>query len=482
MLRVVRFLKLGRYSPAMRSLLDALYAERRALLGCFMILIGAALVMATLMYLAEGKAQPDKFGTIPDAMWWAIVTLGTIGYGDVVPVTPFGRILATGTIFLGLIMVALPVGIVAQAFANDIHRREFIVTWGMVARVPLFAGLDANQIAEIMRLLRSQRIEAGTIIARRGEPAHSMYFVAAGEVEIDLPDRCVRLGAGHFFGEIAVLRKARRSATVRAVTRTSLLVLDARDVHILMDHEPRIAERIHETARQRIEPETLEPRGDLAAEELVASDDNAEGASALRRARPAHPASRTRAPAVPYAAVQQAEASHAGFNNSLLASLDRGGGVVERTAKAVVAVAPWRSRHHQRHSLAPGRHRDGRGNARAGQGHHGHAAGRSPGLGHARRARSLDRRRGAARSLPTDLRSPRRRTRPRCASAISCSRRQLWRRAARGFGTVGLCRRGLAQHARRRHRHVPAARSAPQSGVRRRRAGRHAQATCSAWR
>ncbi len=150
------------------------------------------------MYLIEGKTQPDKFGTIPDAMWWAIATLGTIGYGDVVPVTPFGRILATGTIFLGLIMVALPVGIVATAFANDIHRREFIVTWGMVARVPLFAGLDAHQIAEIMRLLQSQRIEAGTIIARRGEPAHSMYFVAAGEVEIDLPERCVRLGRGAF--------------------------------------------------------------------------------------------------------------------------------------------------------------------------------------------------------------------------------------------------------------------------------------------
>jgi voltage-gated potassium channel len=270
-LRVVRFLKLGRYSPAMRSLLAALYAERRALIGCFVILIGTALVVATLMHLIEGKVQPDKFGTIPDAMWWAIVTLGTIGYGDVVPVTPIGLMLATVTIFLGLIMVALPVGIVATAFANDIHRREFIVTWGMVARVPLFAGLDANQIAEIMRLLQSQRIEPGTIIARRGEPAHSMYFVAAGEVEIDLPERCVRLGAGHFFGEIAVLRKARRSATVRAVSRTSLLVLDARDVHILMDQEPKIAQRIQETARRRVEPESIEPRGDIAEEELLAT-------------------------------------------------------------------------------------------------------------------------------------------------------------------------------------------------------------------
>ena len=139
-------------------------------------------------------------------MWWAIATLGTIGYGDVVPITPIGRMLATCTIFLGLIMVALPVGIVATAFGNDIHRREFIVTWGMVARVPLFAGLDANQIAEVMRLLQSQRVEAGTIIARRGESAQSMYFVAAGEVEIDLPERCIRLRCG------ALLRRNRGAA------------------------------------------------------------------------------------------------------------------------------------------------------------------------------------------------------------------------------------------------------------------------------
>jgi voltage-gated potassium channel len=272
--RFVRFLKLGRYSPPIRSLLDALYAERRALVGCFVIMIGTALAVSTLMYIVEGKVQPDKFGTIPDAMWWAIVTLGTIGYGDVVPVTPLGRVLGTVTIFLALIMVALPVGIVATAFANDIHRREFIVTWGMVARVPLFAGLDAKQVAQIMRLLQSQRVEAGTVIARRGDRAHSMYFIAAGEVEIDLPDRNIRLSAGHFFGEIAVLRKAQRSATIRAVTRTSLLVLDARDVHILMDQEPKIAERIRDMARQRVDSESIEPSGDLATGELNAPDEH----------------------------------------------------------------------------------------------------------------------------------------------------------------------------------------------------------------
>src|SRR5438045_1936636 len=135
MFRSMRFLKLARYSPGMRSLLDALYAERRALFGCFVILLGAALISATAMHLVEQHAQPQKFGTIPDAMWWAIVTLGTIGYGDVVPITPLGRLVAGVTIFGGLIMIALPVGIIATAFAEEIHRRDFVVTWGMVAQI-----------------------------------------------------------------------------------------------------------------------------------------------------------------------------------------------------------------------------------------------------------------------------------------------------------------------------------------------------------
>ena len=101
--RMVRFFKIARYSPAMRSLLEVLYNERRALFGCLGIALGSALVAASLMHLAEGKVQPEKLGTIPDAFWWAIVTIGTIGYGDVVPVTALGKLIATGTIFAGLL-------------------------------------------------------------------------------------------------------------------------------------------------------------------------------------------------------------------------------------------------------------------------------------------------------------------------------------------------------------------------------------------
>jgi len=266
--RIVRFLKLARYSPAIRSLLDALYSERRALFGCVVILMGAALIAASLMHLAERGVQPDKLGTIPDAMWWAIVTLGTIGYGDVVPLTPLGKIIASVTIFGGLIMIALPVGIIATAFSEQIHRRDFVVTWGMVARVPLFAGLDASEVADILCLLRAQTVDPGGVIVRRGDPAHSMYFIAAGEVVIDLGTKSVRLGVGHFFGEVAVLRRARRSATVTAATRTSLLVLDAEDLRALMEREPRIAERIDEGVRSRVGRERVGPRGDIVTEEL----------------------------------------------------------------------------------------------------------------------------------------------------------------------------------------------------------------------
>jgi voltage-gated potassium channel len=268
--RMVRFFKIARYSPAMRSLLDVLYNERRALVGCLIIALGTALVAASLMHLAEGKVQPNKLGTIPDAFWWAIVTIGTIGYGDVVPITGIGKMIATVTIFAGLVLMALPVGIVATAFAEQIQRRDFIVTWGMISRVPLFAELDAAKISDVMELLRAQVAEPDEIIVREGDPAHSMYFIASGEVEIAFKGKKtpLRLGVGQFFGEVAVLRRSRRSATVTAIRRTNLLVLDAQDLRALMHRDPRVAERIHDVVEKRVGREIVSPKGDIVAEEI----------------------------------------------------------------------------------------------------------------------------------------------------------------------------------------------------------------------
>jgi voltage-gated potassium channel len=267
-LRLIRFFKLTRYSPAMRSLLEALYTERRALVGCFVILCGATLIAAALMHLAEGAAQPEKVGTIPDAMWWAIVTLGTVDYGDAVPITAAGRLVAGLTIFVGLLMVALPAVIVATAFANEVHRRDFVVTWGLVARIPLFSELTAAQIGDVMKILRAQKVDRGTVIARRGEPAHSMYLIVDGEVEIKLHHKHVQLGAGDFFGEVAALRQSRRSATVVALRPTRLPALDASDLHGLMDREPQIAARIWDAARTRLGGELDSATGDILAAEL----------------------------------------------------------------------------------------------------------------------------------------------------------------------------------------------------------------------
>ncbi|MHC4054014.1 cyclic nucleotide-gated ion channel [Bradyrhizobium sp. 25ACV] len=266
-LGVLPFFKLIRYSPAMRSLLAAVHAERRALIGCVVILIGAVLTFASLLYAIERDVQPSKLGTIPDAMWWAIVTLGTVGYGDVVPVTPLGKLVSTFAIISGFAMIALPVAIISTAFAEEVKRRDFVVTWGMLARVPLFSHLSAAEIADIMRLLRARTIEQGEILVRRGDVASSMYFITAGEVEIALPSQHVHLTDGTFFGEIALLHKTKRSGTVMATRKTRLLVLDAQDFHALIARMPTLADHVHTTAKAR-----LADTGDLAVAELAQAE------------------------------------------------------------------------------------------------------------------------------------------------------------------------------------------------------------------
>jgi voltage-gated potassium channel len=153
---------------------------------------------------------------------------------------------------IGIAMFAVPAGILATGFASEIRRRDFVVTWNTVAKVPLFAGLDAAGIASIARLLKPQIAPAHYVIVRRAEPATAMFFIMAGEVEVDVQPHPVRLRAGQFFGEIALLRDTQRTATVTALTEVQLLALEASDFRNLIEQYPDLGERIAKVAEGRL--------------------------------------------------------------------------------------------------------------------------------------------------------------------------------------------------------------------------------------
>lgn len=251
-IRIARFWRLVRYSPVLRTLADVVGAEARALAGCGLLFVGLILFAGVAMHLVEGTVQPDKLGDVPSAMWWAVVTLSTVGYGDVVPVTVAGKIVAGLTMIVGILFFALPVGIVATSFQREIRRRDFVVSFAMVARVPLFARLDAQSVARLVGLLTARRVPAGEVIVHRGEEAHAMYFIAGGAVSVELSSGPVLLEEGDFFGEMALIREdQKRSATVTAARPCELLVLSARDFRQLVRLNGDVAEAVREVARQR---------------------------------------------------------------------------------------------------------------------------------------------------------------------------------------------------------------------------------------
>ena len=122
--RLLRLLKLTRYFGALGVLADVLKAEARAFAAAMLVLIVLTLVAASLMHIAEGDVQPEAFGSIPQAIWWSVVTLTTVGYGDVTPVTPFGQLLGIFVMVLGIGMVALPAGMLASRFSEELHKRR----------------------------------------------------------------------------------------------------------------------------------------------------------------------------------------------------------------------------------------------------------------------------------------------------------------------------------------------------------------------
>ncbi len=124
LLRIFRLFKLARYSDSMHTLGAVFRAKAGDLSVAFFILFIVLIFASSLMYYAENEAQPDVFSSIPASMWWGIVTLTTIGYGDTYPVTSMGKIVASGVAILGIAVYAIPTGIMASAFTEELRKKR----------------------------------------------------------------------------------------------------------------------------------------------------------------------------------------------------------------------------------------------------------------------------------------------------------------------------------------------------------------------
>jgi len=263
-LRLFRFLKLARYSPAMHALLQVLVNERRALLGALLLMIAMLLFSATGIYFIERYEQPEQFGSIPDAAWWAMATLTTVGYGDVSPVTASGKAFGSVVMVLGLGMFALPIAIIATGFSQEVGRRDFVVTWSMMSRIPLLAELEAKDISELMPYVRATNFPQHWQVISPGDEATSMYFIASGEIHVHTTGGDAVLQTGDFFGEIAMLEQSRYEFAFTTESRVRLLEIQRSDYQRLEMRHPSIGEHIRTIAEARKQARLEgrpEPRG-----------------------------------------------------------------------------------------------------------------------------------------------------------------------------------------------------------------------------
>ena len=245
LLRLLRLFKLGRYSTGFQSLMEAVQRERQALLASFLVLFSVVLIAATLAYVLERGAQPEAFGSIPAAVWWALETVTTVGYGDVTPKTLPGRIIGGLTMITGIMMIALPVAIIGSSFAEVIRQRSFVVTFGLIARMPVFAGLPADVLSDLLSVLKAQTVEPGTPIITSGGNDDALYVIATGVVELDDRGTRRRLGIGHAFGTGYQFDAPGARLPALAMTRVKLLVIARSDLLDLLARYPELAPQLH---------------------------------------------------------------------------------------------------------------------------------------------------------------------------------------------------------------------------------------------
>jgi voltage-gated potassium channel len=251
---ILWILKFGLHAPAFSTLARVISNERAPIASILILFVILLMLAATAAHIFERVRQPEQFGSLPNAMWWAVVTLTTTGYGDVVPLTAGGRIMGALLMISGIIVLALMTGVLATGFAQEERRREYLRVWEQVARVPIFAALGVVTLSEIVGKLRTRYYPPRATVVRRGDPGDSMFFISSGEVEVRLPSGgSVKLTDGAFFGEMALLERQPRSASVATTRPTTLLVLYASDFYEIASHIPALAEAVEVEARRRRE-------------------------------------------------------------------------------------------------------------------------------------------------------------------------------------------------------------------------------------
>jgi voltage-gated potassium channel len=243
-------LKLAQNSPALAQIGRVFVLEAKPLASVFALFMMILFLSSALMYAIERDAQ-QAFGSLPQALWWAVVTLTTTGYGDKIPITELGRLVGGFVMICGIATFGLSTGILATGFAAESRRRNFLQTWDLVSKVPFFQSLDPAAITEITHRLRHLEVPERTFIIRRGKVGDCMYFIAAGEVQVDVKPAPVRLGSGAFFGELALLGDSVRGANVVTTTPSTLLILDLADFRALTASHPDLKRAIDAEAERR---------------------------------------------------------------------------------------------------------------------------------------------------------------------------------------------------------------------------------------
>ncbi len=158
-IRLLRVFKLTRYNSAVNTLLKVIKKESKAFFSVIFVFIIMLIIASSFIYLLEHKTQPETFGSIPKSMWWSMVTLATVGYGDAVPMTALGKMFSGLIMLVGIGIVAMPAGILASAFSAQLHQNKN--SFRMAVKIALRDGvIGPKEYAELKQLQEKYDLSA----------------------------------------------------------------------------------------------------------------------------------------------------------------------------------------------------------------------------------------------------------------------------------------------------------------------------------